>query len=551
MKYTYQSVTKLCEERKVKLKWNEKEFKEKYKNTKTDIEIYSSCGHLTKVQLNNLIHQNTGVICKDCVYENFKNDRSGLEYDTHIQEYQVLKGLQNYCTDLSFKLTDENCLVDFAIKPIEVIEDLWLPIQLKTSAYKSEYIYKFNLKKQYKNIVIILFYINSDNMHKIWLLNGNDIIITNISISHKNSIYDIYEIGSANLSCYLKKLYYDENYKKVSFAEVNIPISLQFKQEQEFKNFREKIFPNFNYQYPECNGRVYDVIINKFYKVQDKVITITTKGNNTTYSVALYRNHNKSYNLGDNDYYWLFLPDKRGAYIISENDLYNNNIITNDKSTFNNIILYPYSKNTRKYKTLWMNEYLYFFDNLNDMKKIELLFDNTDKNEIIDNNYIILTIKDTYIEVIKLVKNIVKNIINKYDKNIIKNKNKNIDIKKLTKNNDTNFVKFIINKIFQKVVEENYVHDMLQRIFQKVINQNKVCKLCNEYISCDNISEVCIKCTPKYRFQNPTKRKVERSSYEQLKAEVQASSYVQVGKKYGVSDNAIRKWIKMYEKYES
>jgi len=46
----------------------------------------------------------------------------------------------------------------------------------------------------------------------------------------------------------------------------------------------------------------------------------------------------------------------------------------------------------------------------------------------------------------------------------------------------------------------------------------------------------------------PDSRKVERPSYEQLLREVEESSYVAVGRKYGVSDNAIRKWIVFYER---
>jgi hypothetical protein len=45
----------------------------------------------------------------------------------------------------------------------------------------------------------------------------------------------------------------------------------------------------------------------------------------------------------------------------------------------------------------------------------------------------------------------------------------------------------------------------------------------------------------------PDRRKVERPPYEQLLAEVQAMGYSAVGRKYGVSDNAIRKWIRAYE----
>jgi len=47
------------------------------------------------------------------------------------------------------------------------------------------------------------------------------------------------------------------------------------------------------------------------------------------------------------------------------------------------------------------------------------------------------------------------------------------------------------------------------------------------------------------------KRKVERPSYEVLKEEVSKYGYSKIGRKYGVSDNSIRKWIKTYEKYEN
>jgi hypothetical protein len=42
-------------------------------------------------------------------------------------------------------------------------------------------------------------------------------------------------------------------------------------------------------------------------------------------------------------------------------------------------------------------------------------------------------------------------------------------------------------------------------------------------------------------------RKVDRPPYEQLRAEIEATSYLAVGRKYGVSDNAVRKWVRFYE----
>jgi hypothetical protein len=50
------------------------------------------------------------------------------------------------------------------------------------------------------------------------------------------------------------------------------------------------------------------------------------------------------------------------------------------------------------------------------------------------------------------------------------------------------------------------------------------------------------------RGPRPETSKVERPPYEQLVAEVQTMGYCTVGRKYGVSDNAIRKWLRMYER---
>jgi len=46
-------------------------------------------------------------------------------------------------------------------------------------------------------------------------------------------------------------------------------------------------------------------------------------------------------------------------------------------------------------------------------------------------------------------------------------------------------------------------------------------------------------------------RKAKRPEYEELLHDVKILGYLGTGRKYGVSDNAIRKWIKFYEKYQS
>ncbi len=46
---------------------------------------------------------------------------------------------------------------------------------------------------------------------------------------------------------------------------------------------------------------------------------------------------------------------------------------------------------------------------------------------------------------------------------------------------------------------------------------------------------------------SPAARRVERPPYDQLLREIEENGYLATGRKYGVSDNAIRKWVRFYE----
>jgi transposase-like protein len=51
-----------------------------------------------------------------------------------------------------------------------------------------------------------------------------------------------------------------------------------------------------------------------------------------------------------------------------------------------------------------------------------------------------------------------------------------------------------------------------------------------------------------FGIPRPESRKVDRPPYEQLMREIEETSYLAVGRKYGVSDNAVRKWVRFYER---
>jgi hypothetical protein len=61
-------------------------------------------------------------------------------------------------------------------------------------------------------------------------------------------------------------------------------------------------------------------------------------------------------------------------------------------------------------------------------------------------------------------------------------------------------------------------------------------------------SRACGSRYPRPLKSRPETRKVDRPPYEQLLEEIEATSYLAVGRKYGVSDNAVRKWVKWYER---
>ena len=82
-------------------------------------------------------------------------------------------------------------------------------------------------------------------------------------------------------------------------------------------------------------------------------------------------------------------------------------------------------------------------------------------------------------------------------------------------------------------VDENEVYPLRKIQFKK---KTYFCKFCGREVSSGN--DTCRKCAV-LSF-----RKVERPSREELKNDIRNNSFLKLSKKYGVTDNAIRKWCK-------
>jgi hypothetical protein len=75
---------------------------------------------------------------------------------------------------------------------------------------------------------------------------------------------------------------------------------------------------------------------------------------------------------------------------------------------------------------------------------------------------------------------------------------------------------------------------------KKRYDKKSKCEFCEK--ECSYKKNRCESC---FRKQN---RKVDRPSYLEITKDLEMGNYSSVGRKYGVSDNTIRKWIKYYEK---
>lgn len=83
----------------------------------------------------------------------------------------------------------------------------------------------------------------------------------------------------------------------------------------------------------------------------------------------------------------------------------------------------------------------------------------------------------------------------------------------------------------------------------RIENLRMVCPNCNSQLDthCGKKNKLSAKVKNKKIPNRISTRKVERPSKEKLKEEIENNTFVSLGKKYGVSDNAIRKWAKTYE----
>ena len=104
------------------------------------------------------------------------------------------------------------------------------------------------------------------------------------------------------------------------------------------------------------------------------------------------------------------------------------------------------------------------------------------------------------------------------------------------------------NKCVNCLVNIKHTSVRCETCYQKTRKNKKLCKKCVD--CCGIISKKAIRCQSCASIESNKNNKIvkNRPPLDQLLKEVEATSYVNVGKTYDVSDNTIRNWIKMYQK---
>lgn len=98
--------------------------------------------------------------------------------------------------------------------------------------------------------------------------------------------------------------------------------------------------------------------------------------------------------------------------------------------------------------------------------------------------------------------------------------------------------KYKIPSNWKEYYDEAIASELLTNLNKIKHREIRYCKICKKEItSRATYCEDCVKIMS---------RKVQRPSREILKQEIRTMSFVSLGKKYNVTDNAIRKWCDQY-----
>lgn len=265
----------------------------------------AQCGHQHSTNMSTFKNGSSRK-CKQCTIQVMKES----DWDYHKQEGEsistIIKLLENH---IEVKRTNEGCLADFLIRPVGTSADQWAQVQLKTTNKSINNQYIFGLKRRYPNCIILCHCVSEN---RFWVFRDYEVPEKGLGISARGK-YAENEVLSHNLVSKLISMY-----TTVSHVEQDIamtPSSPYQRTEHEYRMKRERIFAHVNFEYPHYQHRRYDFIVNG-KKYQEKVAS-------RNHSMNSYHFHSE-YELGENDFYFVHIPDSDYFYCIPQQQLIQN-----------------------------------------------------------------------------------------------------------------------------------------------------------------------------------------------------------------------------------
>ena len=373
----YENVIEEFNKQNCKLLTTKEEYIDILKNTKNvyRLNYIASCGHTHIVFYNVFKSRGTGIVCPSCKNKKIGDDKKEKMKNNEMsktstieQEFKFIKEFKELLkNEFNIIKAFDGCNSDLIFKPNNVLEDIWVGIQVKTTNVR-HLTYSFHINNIYKNCLILLYCVEDNKM---WLIPENIIgEQKKISIGYNKSKYNIYQINENTVINKLNELY--NNTTNFEFDKLNTPTCIYQQREQIFRNFREEKINYIKFEYGEMEGTVYDFKINNF-KVQEKVAKISDKENR--YIFFLCKNNGSSskiqYDIGDNDFYWLNCDNKKTFFVIPESILIKKGFIGNKIENINRQTLKITVKKELHNKSLWLQDYMFDYENID---KDRLLF---------------------------------------------------------------------------------------------------------------------------------------------------------------------------------
>jgi hypothetical protein len=263
-----------------------------------------------------------------------------------------------------FKMV-EGTKADFALKPKSVEEDEWMAVQLKVTRKPVTKCKNYRFAKPNKKYdgMVVLCICLQDN--RTWAFEGSKVThIKNLQIGNKRSKYNANEVVFTDLSYALRKFY--DTLPKHHVHSLNVPIGEAQQREQMYRRRREEALPYVEFVYPEEEALKYDFTVGNL-KIQEKVATQHRKRGKlvNSYCVNLI-NRNKYYKEGDNDLYWINIPDSTLFYLLPESALIANGFVKNSTNELKIklLLLYPHATCIDNVAEPWVNDYMFQYDTI-------------------------------------------------------------------------------------------------------------------------------------------------------------------------------------------